>query len=168
MSIQQVRRSILIAAAILAVAGMGLFAGRLLGGQMGHGPGHGGPKAARMFEHLADRLDLSDAQRAQVRGVLKAHADEIVAQVRAGMEARQALHEAVMAQPPDENAIRGLAAKVGGVHGDGALLIVKIRSEIWPILSPDQQQKLLAFHERMGKRGDESLQSLAAFLRGES
>jgi len=168
MSIQQVRRSILIAAAFLAVAGMGLFAGRVLGGQLGPGGGHGGPKAQRMFEHLAGKLDLTDAQRTRVRGVLKAHADEILAQVQAGMEARQALHDAVMAQPSDENAIRSLAARVGEVHGDGALLIVKIRSEIWPILTPEQQQKLVAFHERMGRRGADALQNLAAFLRGES
>lgn len=169
MSIQQVRRSILIGGALVAVAVMGLFAGRLLGGQMGPGMGHGGgPRAARMFEHIAGKLDLSDAQRAQVRGILKTHADEILAQVRAGMDARQALHEAVMAQPADENVIRSLAAKVGSVHADGAMLMVKIRSEIWPILTPEQQQKFVAFHERMGHRGEEALQSLASFLRGES
>ena len=168
MSIQQVRRSILIAAAFLAVAGMGLFAGRIFGGQLGPAGVHGGPRAQRMFEHLADKLDLTDAQRSQVRGVLKAHADEILAQVQAGTDARQALHDAVMAQPADENAIRSLAARVGEVHGNGALMIVKIRSEIWPILSPEQQQKFVAFHERMGRRGTDALQNLAAFLRGES
>jgi Spy/CpxP family protein refolding chaperone len=121
-----------------------------------------------MFEHLADKLELTAAQKSQVRGVLKAHADEILAQVQAGMDARKALHDAVNAQPPDENVIRSLAAKVGEVHGDGAMLIVKIRSEVWPILTPDQQQKFNAFHERMGRRGGEALQNLAAFLRGES
>ena len=168
MSIQQVRRSILVAAGFIAVAAMGLFAGRIFGGQMGPGGGHGGPRAQRMFEHLSSELGLSDAQKAQVRGVLKTHADEILTQVQAGMDARKALHEAVTAQPPDENVIRSLAAKVGEVHGDGALLIVKIRSEIWPILTPEQQQKFLAFHEKMGRRGGEALQSLGAFLRGES
>ena len=168
MSIQQVRRSILIAAAFLAVAGMGLFAGRIFGGQLAPATGHGGPKAQRMFDHVADQLQLTDAQRAQVRGVLKAHADEILAQVQAGMDARKALHEAVMAQPSDENVIRSLAAKVGEVHGNGAMMIVRIRSEIWPILTAEQQQKFVAFHERMGRRGADGLQSLAAFLRGES
>lgn len=168
MSIQQVRRSILIAAAFVAVAGMGLFAGRIFGGQLAPGDGHGAPRAQRMFDHLADKLELSDAQKTQVRGVLKAHADEILAQVQAGMDARKALHDAVMAQPSDENVIRSLAAKVGEVHGNGAMLIVKIRSEIWPILTAEQQQKFVAFHERMGRRGGEAIQSLAAFLRGES
>ena len=168
MSIQQVRRSILIAAGFIAIAAMGLFAGRIFGGQMGPGGGHGGPKAQRMFERLSSELGLTDAQKAQVRGVLKTHADEIVAQVQAGIDARKALHEAVIAQPPDENVIRSLAARVGEVHGNGAMLIVKIRSEIWPILTPEQQQKFVAFHEKMGRRGSEAVQSLGAFLRGES
>jgi Spy/CpxP family protein refolding chaperone len=167
MSIQQVRRSILVAVAVLALAVGGLFAGRLLGGQMGPGMGHG-PKAARMFEHIARELDLSDAQRAQVRGVLKSHADEILAHVQSGMTARRALHDAVMAQPADDASIRSLAAQVGSVHGEGALLIVKIRKEIWPILTPDQQQKLAALHSRWTQKGDDELQALGGFLRGES
>ncbi|HTY43606.1 MAG TPA: Spy/CpxP family protein refolding chaperone [Thermoanaerobaculia bacterium] len=161
------RRSILIAAGIGVLAVMGLFAGRLFGRQMDADPGHG-PRAARMFEHIASRLELTEAQKTSVRGVLKAHADEILAQVKAGMDARKALHDAVVAQPSDEAAIRSLAAQIGTVHGEGALLIVKIRSEIWPILTPIQQQKFLAFHDKMGKKGDEQLQSLASFLRGES
>jgi Spy/CpxP family protein refolding chaperone len=167
MSIQRVRRSILIAAGVGVLAFTGLFAGRLLGRQMGPGFPHG-PHAARMFEHVSRALDLSDAQQLQIRGVLKAHADEILPLVKSGMEARRALHDAVLAQPTDEAAIRSLAQQVGVVHGDGALLFAKIRAEIWPILTPEQQQKFTAFHTRMGNRGDGELQSLGAFLRGNS
>lgn len=168
MSIQQIRRSVLIAAAIAALAFSGLVAGRLFGRQMGpSGPPHG-PRAAHMFDHVARELDLSDAQRLQIRGVLKAHADEILADVKAGMEARRALHDAVIAEPTDEAEIRRLAAAGGQAHADGALLFAKIRSEIWPILTPEQQQKFVTFHARMGKRGDEALDSLEAFLRGQS
>ncbi len=168
MSIQQVRRSVLIAAGILALAVSGLIAGRLFGRQLGPDHGHG-PKAQRIFEHLASELDLSAAQRTQVRGILKSHADEILAHVRASMDARRNLQEAVTTQPsPDDAAIRSLAAQIGQVHADGALLIVKIRSEILPILTPDQRQKLASLHARMGNRGDEELETLGAFLRGES
>jgi Spy/CpxP family protein refolding chaperone len=165
MSIQQVRRSVLIAAGILALAVSGLVAGRLFGRQLGPGFGHG-PRAERMFEHLSSELDLSDAQRAQVRGVLRNHADEILAHVQAARDARRALHDAVMATAADETAIRSLAAQIGTVHTDGALMIVKIRSEIWPILSPEQQQKMISIHARLGRRGDDEIQSLAAFLKG--
>ena len=167
MSIQKVRRSILIAAGIGVLAFTGLFAGRLLGRQMGPGLSHG-PHAARMFDHVSRALDLSDAQQIQIRGVLKTHADEILTLAKSGMNARRALHDAVLAEPTDEAAIRALAQQVGAVHGDGALLFAKIRVEIWPILTPDQQLKFTAFHNRMANRGDEEFQSLGAFLRGES
>jgi protein CpxP len=165
MSIQQVRRSVLIAAGILALAVSGLIAGRLFGRQLSPGFGHGA-RAEHMFEHLSSELDLSDAQRAQVRGVLRNHADEILAHVQAARDARKALHDAVMATTTDETAIRSLAAQIGTVHSDGALMIVKIRAEIWPILTPDQQQKMISLHARLGHRSDDEMQALAAFLRG--
>lgn len=169
MSIQHIRRSVLIAAGIGVLAVSGLFAGRLLGRQMGPGGSHGGPpNPARMFEHISKELDLTDAQQAQIRGILKSHADEIVAHVQAGMDARRALHDAVLAQTSDEAALRRLGAQSGTVHADGAVLFARIRSEIWPILTPEQQQKFAAFHARMGRKGDDGLQALGAFLRGES
>jgi Spy/CpxP family protein refolding chaperone len=167
MSIQKIRRSILIAAGVGVLAFTGLFAGRLLGRQMGPGFSHG-PRAARMFEHVSRALDLTEAQRTQIRAVLKSHADEILPLVRTGMDARRALHDAVLTQPTDEAAIRGLAQQIATVHGDGALLFAKIRSEIWPILTAEQQKKFAEFHTRMGRHGDEELASLGAFLRGES
>lgn len=165
MSIQNIRRSVLIAAGIGVLAFAGLFAGRLFAHQMG-GHFHGGSMAPRMFQHIARELDLTDAQQAQIRGILKTHADEIEAHVKAGMEARRALHDAVLIQPTDEASIRLRAQELGNVHGDGAILFAKIRAEVWPILTGDQQQKLAGLHGRMREHGDEALKSLDAFLRG--
>jgi Spy/CpxP family protein refolding chaperone len=167
MSIQQVRRSVLIAAGILALAVSGLVAGRLFGRQLAPALGHG-PKAARIYDHIASELDLSDAQRLQIRGILKAHADEILNHAQSATNARRAMRDAVMASQPDETSIRGLAAQMGNVHADGAMMIIRIRSEIWPILTPAQQQKLVALHAKMGRKGDEDLQALGAFLKGEN
>ena len=78
---------------------------------------------------------------ARSEAILKTHADEIVAHVKAGMDARRALHDAVLAQPTDEAAHpQRSAAQVGTVHADGALLFAKIRSEIWPILTPSSSR----------------------------
>jgi len=167
MSIQQVRRSVLIAAGIVALAGSGLVAGRLFGRQLAPSFAHG-PKAARIYDHLASELDLSDAQRLQIRGVLKAHADEILNHAQAAMNARRAMRDAVMASTPDEASIHALAAQMGSIHADGAMMVTRIRAEIWPILTPQQQQKLVALHAKMGHKGDEDLQALGAFLKGES
>ncbi|HSS45315.1 MAG TPA: Spy/CpxP family protein refolding chaperone [Thermoanaerobaculia bacterium] len=164
MSIRNVRRSVLVAAGIGALAVSGLFAGRLFAHQMGSH--FAGGMAPWMFRHVARELDLSESQQAQIREILKTHADEIEARVQACMDARRALHQAVMAQPMDETSIRNLAQQVGTVHADGAVLCAKIRAEIWPILTPDQQQRLASFHGRMRQHGEDAMKSLDSFLRG--
>ena len=165
MSIQNIRRSILIAVGIGVLAVSGLFAGRLVAHQMG-GPMGGGGMAPHMFRRLTRDLDLSDAQQTQIRGILKAHADEIETHVKAGMNSRQALHDAILTEPTDEATIRARAQNLGNVHGDGAILFARIRSEVWPLLTTEQQQKMTTIHSRMRDHGDEALKSLDSFLRG--
>ncbi|MEP6994167.1 MAG: Spy/CpxP family protein refolding chaperone [Acidobacteriota bacterium] len=166
MSIQNIRRSVLITTGIGLLAVSGLFAGRLVAHQMG---GHfGGAMAPHMFRHFARELDLTDGQQAQIRDILKNHADEIEAHVKSAMDARRSLHDAVLLQPTDEATIRQRAAELGNVHGDGALIFAKIRGEVWPLLTPDQQQKMASLHSRMREHGDEAFKSLDAFLRGAS
>jgi protein CpxP len=165
MSIQNIRRSVLIAVGVGALAFGGIFAGRLVAHQMG-GHFHGAAAAPRMFQHMVQELDLSDAQQTQIRDVLKTHADEIEAHVKARMDARRALHDAVLTQPTDEATIRQRAQDLGNIHGDGAVMFARIRSEIWPILNGDQQQRLFGLHARMRTHGDQALKSLDDFLRG--
>ena len=166
MSIQNIRRSVLIAAGIGALAVSGLFAGRLVAHQMG---GHsGGAMAPRMFRHMARQLELTDAQQAQIREILKSHADEIEAHVKSGMDARRALHDAILVAPTDEAAIRQRAQDLGNVHADGALLFARVRAEVWPILTSEQQLKVAGLHTRMRERGDDALRSLDTFLRGDN
>ena len=148
MSIQNIRRSVLIAAGVGRWPSRGLFAGRLMARQMApHGPGDAA-MAPRMFARISRHLDLTEDQQARIRAMLKTHAPEIEAQVQAGMDARRALHEAVMVQPTDETAIRSLGDQVGTAHAEGALLFARIRTEIWPILTADQREKLQNFHSR--------------------
>jgi Spy/CpxP family protein refolding chaperone len=124
--------------------------------------------ASHMFARISRHLDLTEGQQTQIRAVLKAHASEIETQVQAGMDARRALHEAVMVQPTDEAAIRSLGEKVGAAHAEGALLCAKIRAEVWPILTADQQEKLQNFHSRMREHGNEAMKSLDQWLRGQN
>jgi Spy/CpxP family protein refolding chaperone len=167
MSIQKIRRSVLAATLLGALAVSGLLAGRLLArqGDLGHMHADAAPK---MFRHLAKQLSLSDDQQTQIRGILKSHADEIEAQVRAGMNARRALHQAVLTQPVDEQAIRSLAMQAGQVHGDAAILYARIRGEVWPVLTAEQKDKMTQLHGRMKDRGDEAFDSLDRWLRGDN
>lgn len=168
MSIPNIRRSVLIAAGVGALAVSALFAGRLLAGQTErHGP-RAGATAPRLFARISRHLELTADQQARIRAVLKDHAAEIEAQVRAGRDARRALHEAVLRESPDEAAVRGLAQQLGNAHADGALLFAKIRAEASPILTAEQQTKLQEFRARRRHRGDASLEELQDWLRGEN
>ena len=162
MTIQRVRKSVLAGAGILALAAGGLVAGRLSAGafpQRAHSE-----FAPRVFARIARALDLSADQKSQIKAVLTTHAAEIEAQMKDSASARRALHQAVLAQPIDENAIRAAAAALGSVEADGAVLFAKIRTEVEPILTEAQRAKIRQFRERVRDRGDAAVKSFEAFL----
>ena len=162
MSIQRIRKSALIGAGILALAIGGLLAGRLSAGAFPEKAHSGlGP---RLFGRIARALDLSDDQKARIKTLLKAHATEIETQMKASATARRAVHDAVLAQPVDEAAIRAAALQLGQVHADGAVLFAKIRLEIQPILTDEQRGKIQSFRERARHRADSSVKNFEAFL----
>jgi Spy/CpxP family protein refolding chaperone len=166
MSIRQLRRSVLIAAGVGALAVAGMFAGRLSADAFPHA-GHGA-SLPRMFGRIASALNLTADQQTQIKNVLRAHAPEIEVQMTATRSARQALHQALMAQPIDEAAIRQRAADLGKVQGDGAVLFARIRTEVDPILTPAQRDKLQTFHSHVGGHADHAVQSFESFLKSTS
>jgi Spy/CpxP family protein refolding chaperone len=167
MNLSNIRRllPILAGAGILAVAG--LLAGRLAAGVLPDAM-PGGPGPHHLFARLARALELTDDQKARAKGVLKAHADEIDAQLKAVSSARRALLDAMQAQPIDETAIRQRALDLGRVHGDGSVLFARIRTEIEPILTADQKTKLQQYREKMRNRGDRAIRSFHEFLDSET
>jgi len=162
MSISNIRRSVLILAGAGALALGGLFAGRLAAGALpGGSPGSFGPPR---FGRIARALDLTDDQKTQIKGILKAHATEIEGQWKAGMAARRALHDAIMADPIDEAAIRARAAELSGVEGNGGVLFAQVRAEIFPLLRDEQKEKVAQWRGRMRARGDRAAKGLQDFL----
>jgi Spy/CpxP family protein refolding chaperone len=164
------RKTALIVAAAGVVAAGGLFAGRLFAGSL-NGQGSGGEfehSAPRMFGRLARTLGLSTDQKTQIKSILRSHATEIEAQMTAGVAARHALHDAIKTQPVDEAAIRARAAEAGVVHANGAVLFAKIRAEVLPILTSDQQQKLQGLDEKTRGHGARGAKAFADFLKSDS
>ena len=162
MSLQRVQKSALIGVSVAALAVGGLLAGRMSAGafpRRGHlefGP--------RLFGHIARSLDLTDDQKSRIKTVLKAHASEIETQLKASAAARQAVHEAVLAQPVDEAAIRSASQRLGEVHADGAVLFAKVKTEVLPILTEEQLAKVRKFRDRARQRADSAVKSFEAFL----
>ena len=151
--------------ALTVVLGVGLFAqgpGRRgpgpggLGGPGGRGPGGpGGPMGGLLPLPM---LDLSDAQMDQVKDVMTRHRPEMEAAGKKVQASRQAQQAAVTAVPFDEGAIRATAEAAGAAAADAAVLRARVRSEIWTLLTPEQQTKATAIEaqraSRQGQRKD--------------
>ena len=145
----------LIAASLLSLAAGGVLATRLTAGELSRsGRGHG----PRMLGRMARFLDLTESQKAQIRDVYQSHSVEIQAQREARRAAHRALAEAAAAEPLNESAVRSRAAEVGRVAAEGALLRSRIRSEIAPLLTTEQREKLKDMRTRVhGRRGERPL-----------
>jgi len=126
-----------------AVAVVALLAGGLVyaqgprGGRPG-GPGGRGPLAGLPLREL----QLSDAQQEQVRQIRSRHE----AQVRDAMTkvetARRAQRKAVETVPADEAQITSLTQDMVQAEVDVAIQASRLNSEIWSVLTPEQQSQL--------------------------
>ena len=86
-------------------------------------------------------LALTETQREQVRTAVDAHKGEFDA-IRSRMQtARTALQNAVTADSFDEAAVRQTSVDMAAVEADAAVLRAKVHSEVWALLTPEQQQK---------------------------
>ena len=126
-----------------------------------HGRHDGGPgwMDGHRFEHLAERLDLSEGQRDELRQALEAGAEEGREARRGLFEARRALGEQIHADVFDETAIREAAASVAAFEADLAVERAQRAQEMRRILTPEQLAQLEEMREarrdfgRHGRRG---------------
>ena len=127
---------------LLAVAGAAAFAQGPGGpggpGRRGPGAGRGGPQAALPLR----ALDLTDAQRDQVRQLTEQHREQsrdLLERVRAARDAQRKAGEAV---PFSEQDVRAAAQALGELESELAVSQARLQSEIQALLTPEQQQKL--------------------------
>jgi protein CpxP len=97
-------------------------------------------------------LNLTDAQKEAVKAIIEKHKPELKAIADVAIPARQKLHAAVTADAVNEEAIRAAAAEVAATEANGAVLRAKIHSEVWAVLTPEQQQQAKQMREGAKKR----------------
>jgi protein CpxP len=134
--VRQIRSKTVLAGAIIAIVAA------LAAGVAAQGDGHrrGGRFGPGGFRGLA-ALDLTDAQREQVREVMQSHRDQM-------REAGTQLHEAHAAQraaietvPVNEGLVRSTSQTLAAAQTEMALIQARIHGAIWSVLTPEQQQK---------------------------
>ena len=114
-----------------------------LAGPAQHGPRsgmRGGP--AGLGEFGLRGIELTDAQRDQIRAIRQSHQDATRAAHTKLRDAHRALGEATRAEAIDEAAIRARSADVATALADEAILSAKVRGEVLTVLTAEQQTKL--------------------------
>jgi protein CpxP len=86
-------------------------------------------------------LDLTDAQREQVRGIMTARQADFKAIGDRLKNAHEAQRQAVTRVPVDENEIRARVSEASAVEADFAILRARIHEQVFQVLTPEQQAK---------------------------
>jgi Spy/CpxP family protein refolding chaperone len=120
------------------------------GGRFGGPGGPGGPMG--MLPMLGRQLNLTDAQRDQIKAIGQSHTDEWKALADRERAARTALNAAVTADAIDEAAIRQKSAEVAAVDADMAVARAHAHAEVLQILTADQKAQLKALTAQRGHR----------------
>jgi protein CpxP len=101
------------------------------------------------------QLDLTDAQREQVRGIYSARSAELKALHDRLRTARQAQHAAVTRVPVDENEVRARVTETAAIEADLAVIRARVHEQVYQVLTPDQQQKARTLQaERQTRRAE--------------
>jgi Spy/CpxP family protein refolding chaperone len=128
-------------------------------------PGGGGPLRAFLRQErdaisdLRGDMNLTAAQKSQIRQILVAHRSDLAADAKPLVEKVRALRTAI--DGGDETAIRAATKDLTDPLADAAILWSKMKAEIKPVLTADQQQKLDAFHKQTADGVDKLLDQLS-------
>ena len=102
----------------------------------------------RMAQRIAEKLNLTADQKAQIKAVLRGEKDTLMPLVGQLHDARKGLRAAIHASDANETTVRAAAAKVAAVEGDLAVERMKIYGKIAPILTDEQRRQIADFEQR--------------------
>jgi len=97
-------------------------------------------------------LNLTDAQRQQVRQFMDSNKTTTKGLMLNLLNAQKTLQDAIARNPNDEATIRSLAATVGSARTELAVQRAKLRSQIASILTSEQKQQLTQWDQKRAGR----------------
>ncbi len=154
-----------VAVPVVSLAGTALWAAGATDGPGGR-PGLCGPLARLVrgnigrFMTLQSELNVTGEQRGQIRAIFQSHRSEIAPVVQKIVEKRRALRTAVLADNPNDQAIRTAASELGQAIADAAVLASKVAGEVRPILTQEQRDRIHRFRAERDDATDVFLQKL--------
>lgn len=141
-----------------------LFGGMLLvastanaqpAGGFGFGPGMGGsfPGAELVMDHVADYLDLDEAQRDAIAGII----DSVQPEAQVLREQARSNRETIQALDPSDadydSVLNEVAISNGNLATQATILFAEVRQDVGEVLTPEQLEKLENARERRRSAG---------------
>ena len=145
-----------VAAALMAGGGAALYAQGRGGPGRGAGPFAAGRGFAEGF--ALGQLDLSDAQKQQVREITQRHRQAMQPVMQRLAQAMMAERAAVEAIPVNEAAVRAASEDVATAQADLAVDRARLHSDIFSILTVEQQAKAKQLEAQAQARANERRQ----------
>ena len=116
------------------------------GKMMMHHKGKPGPHHDMMFKYL----NLTDAQKQQVRDIMKSQRDQMK---RPPLEERRAMHDLIASDSFDKAKAEAQIDKMAEQHKAGMLARMESQNKIYNILTPEQKKQFNAnFEKRLTER----------------
>lgn len=115
---------------------------------------------------LVRSLDLTDAQKQEIKSILKAHQDNLLAIALAERVARQHLLDTIHQPTVNEPAVRQASAVVAREDADLAVERAKIFSEVSAVLTADQRATLKDGLAEIQQSIQQKIEAMLALLKG--
>jgi Spy/CpxP family protein refolding chaperone len=127
-------------------------------GPRGRGPGFGvrGPQAGLSLR----ALDLTEAQQEQVRQLSQQNREQMRALMDRMRAAQEARRQAVEAIPFNESQVRAAMRELAEIEADLAVAEARLQSDIYALLTAEQQQRLKTMRAEREARAKERQQQL--------
>jgi Spy/CpxP family protein refolding chaperone len=130
-------------------------------GERGAAPfgGRGGPGGRGFAAGFAlGQLDLSDAQKQQVRDITQRHRQQTQPLAQRLQQAMEAQRAAIQAIPVNESLVRSAAQDLAAAQADMAVEQARLHSDIFAVLTAEQQEKAKQLEAQAQARAKERQQ----------
>jgi periplasmic protein CpxP/Spy len=131
---------------------------------LAEGPGHGPMHHDGLFfgdPMMADYLNLSDAQRTQIRQIMESTRPAMEPLFQQEMQSRKAMMQLIMSNSFDEAKAQTLAQQSASIHEQMEVAHAKAAAQAYQVLTPAQKTQLSEFLAKREQRMQQHMQEHA-------
>jgi periplasmic protein CpxP/Spy len=121
---------------------------------------HGGPRGSRDFfgGMMFDYLDLSDAQRAQIKQIMAKEKPTMEPLFKQEMDSHKQMMQLIQSGTFDEAKAQAIATQGAQIHAQLEVQHARVASEAYQVLTAEQKTKLAQFLSKREQRFEQHMQ----------